>query len=97
MYLKHFFREINFRESTSNTQLFNKKMVLFENRIMYVMLKLPLNNAEMEELIVKSMDYMWLDVKDVKKMNLLPQVHTYVFTFSSAVLFIFFGALKIVI
>lgn len=94
--MKHFFREINFRESTSNTQLFNKKMVLFENRIMYVMLKLPLNNAEMEELIVKSMDYMWLDVKDVKKMNLLPQVHTYLFTFSLAVC-LFFGALKIVI
>ena len=94
MYLKHFFREINFRESTSNTQLFNKKMVLFENRIMYVMLKLPLNNAEMEELIVKSMDYMWLDVKDVKKMNLLPQVHTYLFTFSLAVCLLF-GALKI--
>ena len=48
---------------------------------MYATLKLPLNNAEMVELIVKSMDYMWLDVKDVKKMNLLPQVHTYLFTF----------------
>ena len=71
-------------------------MYLFENRIMYVMLKLPLNNAEMEELIVKSMGYMWLDVKDVKKMNLLPQVHTYLFTFSLAVC-LFFGALKIVI
>ena len=67
------------------THYLKKNLVFFENRIMYATLKLPLNNAEMVELIVKSMDYTWLDVKDVKKMNLLPQVHTYLFTFSLAV------------
>ena len=46
---------------------------------MYVTLKLPLNNVEMEVLIVKSMDYTWLDVKDAKKMNLPPQVFVYIF------------------